>query len=104
MAVQHRLDLRIHPVFQWHVEEEVICEYLTGIRGGGVINWGGDVEGKEVILMSGALLRRVKNELYQVEGYSSDTIMFNGTAIPKDLHEEVLNIISFAKTLKGASQ
>ncbi len=95
MAVQHRLDLRIHPTFHWHVEEEIICQYLTGIEGG-TIDWGVD---KKIVQPSGVVIRRIKRELYQLEGFNPDTILFNNTAIPKDLHEEVLKIVSFANTI-----
>ena len=95
----NKLDLRVFPVFHWHVEEEVATEFLTGIKGDVKLDM---AVGEWVILQpSGVRFKRLSPEVWEIKGYSPDVVQVGKARIQQDVWEVVQKVIDFAEKVKS---
>lgn len=95
--VTHKLDLRIHPYFIWHVTGEVACEFFTGIKGG-TVSWS---KGERIVSPEGVVFRYEGKDKWSVIGFSPNTVRAYGANLQEDLLAAVKRIIAFAEVINN---
>ena len=95
--VTHKLDLRIHPYFIWHVTDEVACEFFTGIKGATVDG----VKGERIVSPEGVVFRYEGEDQWSVIGFSPNTVKAYNANLQEDLLAVVKRIIAFAEMINN---
>ena len=97
----HKLDLRMFPVFHWHVEEDVVAEFLTGLKGN--ISLGLKI-GEWVLLQPEAVrFTRLEKEVWEIRGYSPEVVSMGAARVQEDVFNVVQRIIDFADKIKSGN-